>query len=162
MFNLDVAFTIFYQIPPRLFSHELRVAMPCSLEAYMADTNGACYKAAMKKLKAGPHFLAEVISAFTENRMELYAEPGDFSLISLYSILFGKLWHVIVEHTHSNFGRLRAASKHLEVKTQRLQPRHTATPSRRPHTVESPMGCDGLRNDATTNPKVRLRQGCCY
>jgi len=73
-----------------MFFHELRVALPCSLEAYVADTDTACYQLAAKELKARPHFLSDIISAFAENRPELYAEPGDLSPVSLFCILFGK------------------------------------------------------------------------
>ena len=92
MLTLDVAFSVFYGMPPRLFVQELRVPFPCSLDAYMAMSASECSQYLMEE--SGPvlsYDMSHVILAFTNNNAELYANIENLSPLTLFFVIFGRI-----------------------------------------------------------------------
>jgi hypothetical protein len=94
LFNLELAFSIFFKTPARLFFHELGVTLPCSVEAFTAKTSAGCYQALLRDIKDqnGYLVLSDIMSAFSKNSTYLYEGTLLVDPWALLFTLFGMLF----------------------------------------------------------------------
>lgn len=91
LFALDTSFMIFYNMPPHMFTEELKVDMPCSLQCYIADDAEACRNAAMTELGSRRPRMNDLFASYCGDELELHTDfnQTSFSVLDFYVIILG-------------------------------------------------------------------------
>lgn len=76
-------------MPPRLFYHEIRLGMPSSLDAFMAEN--ATIWAMLGETSTSSYSFPDAVTAFANSDTSFLQDKQDFSSLFLFAILFGML-----------------------------------------------------------------------
>ncbi|KIM93899.1 hypothetical protein OIDMADRAFT_184602 [Oidiodendron maius Zn] len=95
LFGLDAAFTIFYNMPPRLFADELNIDMPCSVDSYAGQTASDCYQAVVAETIPAAK-MAEIVTIFLEDQWDAKAHRAveGLTVLHLFTIILALLQNI--------------------------------------------------------------------
>lgn len=89
IFNLDVSFTLFYDMQPRLLAEEVPFLLTCTVDAYMALEAEACLDTLLNAPHHDMQTLPDVINALCFQDTSLL-DPGSLDVLHLFAVILGK------------------------------------------------------------------------
>lgn len=91
IYNLDVSFSTFYDRPPRIFTEEMQLPLPCGVDAFMATTAQTCYESWAAASLSRPDTLNDALQAFyaDEDSDEVNGMLESLNTLDLFIVILG-------------------------------------------------------------------------
>lgn len=91
IYQLEASFSVFYDIPPRLLIEEMRLDLPCTVEAYTASNAEDCLQIILQQSNETRMKLSEVLTIICycdDDAVDCLSQ--DLEILHLWAVILGK------------------------------------------------------------------------